>query len=329
MGRLRCFDAPGENGGISMTKRYLVTGGCGFIGSHLVDSLLADGHEIVVLDNLSSGRRENLDARAKLILGCITDPEAVARAMAGVNGCFHLAAIASPSKSIEDWVGTHRTNQTGTICILDNAAKLPGRPAIPVIYASSAAVYGNTADTPITESSQVQPLTAYGADKAGSELHAAVVWHTHSLPTVGLRFFNVYGPRQDPSSPYSGVISIFVDRAKQGQPITIYGDGRQVRDFIHVTDVVAHLKKALAYCERDASVFNVCTGHPTEIGQLAKLIGELLGRSPRIAHAPSRLGDIYSSIGSPRQAVEVLGVRSSIDLPSGLRALVNDSILST
>src|SRR5580658_5449763 len=211
---------------------YLVTGGAGFIGSHLCDALVADGHAVRVLDDLSTGKRANLPAGAELIEGDIADPAAVRQAVAGVDACFHLAAIASVARGVDDWLGTHRANLTGTITLFDELRRQP-RP-VPVVYASSAAIYGDCADLPIKESATKHPLSAYGADKYGCELHARVASHVHGVPTVGLRFFNVYGPRQDPRSPYSGVISIFCERLAAGRSVTVDGDGLQSRDFVYV-----------------------------------------------------------------------------------------------
>ncbi len=178
-------------------SRYLVTGGAGFIGSHLVESLLAEGHVARVLDDLSTGQRENLPPAAELILGDVADPATTSAAMAGMDGCFHLAAIASVARAAEDWPGTHRVNLGGTVAVLDAARAR----RVPVVFASSAAVYGDCADRPLTEAAPTHPLSAYGADKLGSELHAAVATGVFGVPTVGLRFFNVFGPRQDPDSP--------------------------------------------------------------------------------------------------------------------------------
>ncbi|MEA2755953.1 MAG: UDP-glucose 4-epimerase, partial [Aliidongia sp.] len=252
---------------------YLVTGGCGFIGSHLVDSLLGDGHDVVVLDDLSSGRRENLDPRALLVVGDVADRAVTADAMAGVDGCFHLAAIASVARSNEDWLGTHRTNLTGAITLFDAARKpVP----VPVVYASSAAVYGAADDFYLSEDSPTRPLTAYGADKLGCELHARVASHVHGIATTGLRLFNVYGPRQDPHSPYSGVISIFAERLAAGRPVTIHGDGLQTRDFIYVADVVGHLRAAMDRTRAGAAIYNVCTRHATSVLEIARILARRL-----------------------------------------------------
>ena len=223
---------------------FLVTGGAGFIGSHLGDALLAAGHSVRVLDDLSTGRRGQVDPRCDFVQGDVVDPQVVRAAMAGVAGCFHLAAIASVARGNEDWRGTHLVNQTGTVTVLD-AARAAG--SVPVVYASSAAVYGNLGDAVAHEDVRPAPLTAYGADKLGSELHAAVALQVHGVPSVGLRFFNVYGPRQDPHSPYSGVISIFAALVAGEGTVTVHGDGEQVRDFVYVGDVVAHLMASMCH----------------------------------------------------------------------------------
>jgi UDP-glucose 4-epimerase len=298
---------------------YLVTGGCGFIGSHLVDDLIEDGHGVVVLDDLSSGRRENLHPRARLIVGDVADTALTARAMAGVNGCFHLAAIASVMRSNEDWLGTHRANLTGTIAVFEAARRAE---PVPVVYASSAAVYGAADDALLSEDSPARPLTAYGADKLGCELHARVACHVHGVPTTGLRFFNVYGPRQDPHSPYSGVISVFHARIAAGLPVTIDGDGLQSRDFIYVADIVAHLRAAMARIGGGAAIYNVCTGRATSVLEIARVLSRRLGGETAFTHGPARPGDMRQAIGSPDRAVEALGLRAEIRIADGLDRLI-------
>jgi UDP-glucose 4-epimerase len=269
---------------------YLVTGGAGFIGSHLCEALLARGDRVRVLDDLSTGKRENLLPGVELIEGDVADAAIVRRAVDGVAGCFHLAAIASVERGVNDWLGTHRANLTGGITVFDAVR----RSKCPVVYASSAAVYGDAATLPIAESTPCRPLSAYGADKYGCELHARVASHVHGIPTVGLRFFNIYGPRQDPSSPYSGVISIFCERIRRGAPVNVFGDGNQTRDFVYVSDVVTALLAAMQLRPSDAPVYNVCTEWASSVLDLARAIAGAAGtkldiRHPRRAPAKSAI----------------------------------------
>jgi UDP-glucose 4-epimerase len=298
---------------------YLVTGGCGFIGSHLADALVEAGHGVRILDDLSTGKRANAPAEAELIVGDIADAGTVTGAMQGMAGCFHLAAIASVARSVDDWLGTHRVNQTGSINVFDAARSTRGGTVVPVVYASSAAVYGDNPNVPLSEDAEKRPLTAYGADKYGCELHARVASHVHGVPTLGLRFFNVYGPRQDPRSPYSGVISIFADCQLAGRPIDVHGDGGQVRDFVYVGDVVAFLRAAMDKARAESQVLNVCTGMATSVLDLASAIGDVVGRSPQVSHVEARPGDIRTSIGDPARAAEKLGLRAKMPLLDGLR----------
>jgi UDP-glucose 4-epimerase len=299
--------------------RYLVTGGCGFIGSHLIERLLAAGHTVRVLDDLSTGRRENLPPEAEVTVGDVADASAVRMAMEGVDGCFHLAAVASVERSREAWLATHATNLSGAIAVFDAARSArPGGP-IPVVYASSAAVYGDNPDTPLTEEARTAPLSAYGADKLGCELHARVADGVHGVPTTGFRFFNVYGPRQDPKSPYSGVISIFAGRIARGEPITVNGDGEQVRDFIYVKDLVRYLTAAMDAPRPGAPVYNVCTGRPTSVNRLAETLARLAGRPLERRYGPARAGDIRVSIGDPGKLVAAFGMSCDTALEDGLR----------
>ena len=299
---------------------YLVTGGAGFIGSHLTDALLAAGHEVRVLDDFSTGHRRNLDERARVITADICDEGALSYGLERADGCFHLAAIASGARSNEDWAGTHRVNATGSIAVLDACREQ----RLPVVYASSAAVYGDVGDAVADETCRPAPLTAYGVDKYASELHAAVGWGVHGVPSFGLRFFNVYGPRQDPASPYSGVISIFADRAARGAALSVHGDGGQTRDFVYVADVVAHLQAALARLGEapGAYVSNVCTGRETSVLALAETLGRLCRSNAPIGHGPARPGDIRRSVGSPARARSLLGVSADVALADGVARLL-------
>ena len=300
---------------------YVVTGGAGFIGSHLADALLAQGHAVRVVDDLSTGHRGNLDPRAELLVGDVADAGLVRRALEGADGVFPLAAIASVDRSNQDWTGTHRTNLGGTVAVLDGA-RAAG--AIPVVYASSAAIYGDQGEAMIDERATPGPSTAYGADKLGSELHARVAFGVHGVPTMGFRFFNVYGPRQDPASPYSGVISIFAARIAGGLPLTLHGDGQQTRDFVYVADVVRHLVAGMAALRAapQALVLNVCTGRATSVLALAETLARLDGRPLRTGFGPARAGDIRASLGNPAKATALLGVPATTGLEAGLRLTV-------
>lgn len=297
---------------------YLVTGGCGFIGSHLVDALLGGGHEVRVVDDLSTGKRENLPDGVELFLGDVADGALMRRAMMDVDGCFHLAAVASVQRGNEDWLGTHRVNLTGAVTVFDLARNCRPSGPVPVVYASSAAVYGDNPALPLAEDAATRPLSAYGADKLGCELHARVAWLVHRVPNVGFRFFNVYGPRQDPKSPYSGVIAIFAGKVAARQQITVNGDGGQSRDFVYVADVVRHLVAAMKGLKSGAEVFNICTGRSTTVLELAHVISRIGGVQADIVHGPARAGDIRESLGSPDKARAAFGFSADTPITAGL-----------
>lgn len=301
-------------------KTYVVTGGCGFIGSHLSDALIAAGHRVRILDDLSTGRRENAPPGAAIVVGTVADPATVRTVLDGADGCFHLAAIASVTKANEDWIGTHRVNLGGAINVFEAARRAKHGAAVPVVYASSAAVYGDCRDMPLAETARTKPFSAYGADKLGCELHGHVASSVHGVPTIGLRFFNVFGPRQDPSSPYSGVISVFADRVLNGRELTIFGDGEQVRDFIYVGDVVRCACAAMTGAVvRSPEVYNVCTGRPTSVRSLADTISVLSGSTPRLRFESPRTGDIRVSLGDGSKAGRDLDFRSTVSFEDGLR----------
>lgn len=297
---------------------YLVTGGCGFIGAHLVERLLADKHIVTVIDDLSTGKRDNIPAGVRLIRGDITLPGVFDKLVRDIDGCFHLAAIASVTRSQNDWLRTHQVNLGGTVALFDALVRTN---KVPVVFASSAAVYGDNPDMPINENAWCKPLSAYGTDKLGCELHALTAIRNHRLPVTGLRFFNVYGERQDPSSPYSGVISVFADRMSKNLPVNIYGDGEQVRDFVYVRDVVdamALAMKRLHKNRNDSGIFNIATGTPTSINQLANVILGITRSHSAIIHAPARDGDIRISVGSTDCARDKLGFVARTGLAEGL-----------
>jgi UDP-glucose 4-epimerase len=297
---------------------WLITGGAGFIGSHLAEALLAGGQQVRVLDDLSSGDAANLPAGVELIRGSVTDAAAVATAMAGVTGCYHLAAIASVERANADWAGVHRVNLGGTVTVFEAAAQAHAR----VVYASSAAVYGRATTLPVDEDQPTRPLSPYGADKLGCELHAAAGAEVHGLDAVGLRFFNVYGPRQDPRSPYAGVIARFIGRAQAGLALTVNGDGGQIRDFVHVDDAVAALLRAMATGRAGAAVANIATGRPTSILDLARTINRLAGSTLAVEHGTARPGDIRESLGTTARAEAAFGFTARVRVEDGLRRLM-------
>ncbi|MDF3853152.1 NAD-dependent epimerase/dehydratase family protein [Paracoccus sp. P2] len=304
-----------------MQRKALVTGGAGFIGSHLVDRLLAAGEEVVVLDDLSSGRADNLPPQVRLVRGDVCDADLLGRLLAGVDCIFHLAARVSVQLCISDWMGAHRVNLGGTIAVL-HAAHRAGN--IPVVHASSAAIYGNRAGATCRETDLPLPISPYAADKLAAEHQAAAMAEVHGLPSVGLRFFNVYGPRQDAASPYAGVISKFCANRLADRPQVIFGDGQQSRDFICVADVVEGLLRArdLAGQAPGAQVFNLCTGTETTLLELVRQIDAIAGRgASAIEHAPARSGDIRASCGCPQAARDRLGFAAATDMRSGLDRL--------
>lgn len=296
----------------------LVTGGCGFIGSHLVDRLVTDGHAVTVLDDLSSGNRDNLNHAATLVEGDVAMPETVQALVAEADAVFHLAAVASVDQCTNEWLNSHWTNLTGTVTVLEAAAKT-GR-GVPVVYASSAAVYGDNTDLPLHETAATNPLSAYGLDKLSGERYARIAWDFYKLPSVGLRFFNVFGPRQDAHSPYSGVISKFMHHAMAGEPLTFFGDGEQTRDFIYVGDIVELLLKAWD-AAMGCEVFNGCTGTRTSLKELAAAIGRVSGKTIATQHAQARIGDIRHSLGDPEKARTILDFNAPTSLEAGLTQL--------
>jgi UDP-glucose 4-epimerase len=217
--------------------------------------------------------------------------------------------------SNRDWLRTHAVNCAGTLNVFEQARR---HRRVPVIYASSAAVYGHCAAVPISEDAPVAPLSAYGADKAACELHARVAGAVHAIPTVGLRFFNLYGPRQDRHSPYSGVIALFAERLAQGEPVEISGDGKQIRDFTYIGDAVAAIDRALGVVSTDAPVFNVCTGRGTTVRGLAEIMTRIYETDLAAVYRPARSGDIRISMGDPQRAAEKLGFRAETTLAEGL-----------
>ena len=301
--------------------KVLITGGAGFIGSHLTESLLARGDSVRVLDDLSTGKRQNLPQHAALefIEGDIRDPGLVDRCVEGAGAVVHLAAIASVQASIDDPVRTHQVNFDGTLNLLEAARRNGTRR---FLYACSAAVYGDAASIPVAEDSAPNPLSPYAVDKLAGEYYLLHYHRKYGLAATSFRFFNIYGPRQDPSSPYSGVISIFVDRLQRRQPVTIFGDGAQTRDFVYVGDLAALLARAVHGVEGAGGVLNVGTGRRHSLLQLLDHLEKLSGRKIERRHEAPRLGDILHSCAEVSRLKQVYGNAPSTAFDVGLGMLL-------
>lgn len=296
-----------------------VTGGAGFIGSHAVERLLDEGATVTVYDNFSSGRRSNLPIHPKLsiIEGDIADLQSVRQAMAGADRALHLAAQVSVQASLQDPSFSCHNNILGFVNVLQAAAELGVRR---VVYASSAAVYGVPEGLPLDEASPVAPISPYGLEKLVNDQYAALFERIHGLSTLGLRFFNVYGPRQDPASPYAGVISRFAQRYAAGLPLKIFGDGGQTRDFIYVVDVARIIAAALA--SDAAGVCNVGTGASVTLLDLVVALEQIGGRPAEVVHEPPQAGDIRDSATTTTDRLrERFGEQAFTPLYQGLKSL--------
>lgn len=298
----------------------VVTGGAGFIGSHTVDALLERGARVRVLDNLSSGSCANLPRasdRLEFIEADINDARAVDAAMAGATHCLHLAAQVSVIRSVEDPVHSAHQNILGFVSLLDAARR---RSVGRFVYASSAAVYGDPETLPLDENTRLAPLSPYGLEKQVDEQYAALYRALHGQSAMGMRYFNVYGPRQDPASPYAGVISKFVEVLSRGEAPTVYGDGGQTRDFVFVKDV-ARANVAALFSAHDG-VCNVATGARIDLLQLIDALSDVTGANVRPVHVKARADDIRHSCGDASRLREWLGVAAEWPLAAGLNELV-------
>ena len=299
--------------------RVMVTGGAGFIGSHSVEALLAAGAEVVVFDNFASGKRGNLpeDASLRVVEGDIRDRAAVASAVRGCTHILHLAAQVSVRASIEDPPSSAQHNIIGFAEVLDSARH---HHVERVVFASSAAVYGDPKALPLSEESPTDPLSPYGLEKLVNEQQAALSARLFGLSTLGLRYFNVYGPRQDPASQYAGVISRFADCILANQPLTVFGDGKQTRDFIFVKDVAQVNLAAL----RGASngFCNIGTGHSTSLLELIDTLAGCVGHPAQSVFEAALPGDIRHSAMTPARMREWFGATPPTPLATGLRVLL-------
>ena len=304
----------------------LVTGGAGFIGSNLVDALLAKGYAVRILDDLSTGKRSNLpldNPKVELIEGDVADAALVLKAMNGCSAVVHLAAVASVQASVDDPVRTHQSNFIGTLNVCE-AMRQTGVKR--VVFASSAAVYGNNGEgESIAEDTPKAPLTPYASDKLASEHYLNFYRRQHGLEPVIFRLFNIFGPRQDPSSPYSGVISIFSERAVKGLPITIFGDGEQTRDFLYVGDLVNILMQAIEATEVEEGAVNVGLNQATTLNQMLQALSGVVGELPPISYGPARSGDIRHSRANNARLLERFKLPQQTAMSVGLARLLGRS----
>lgn len=306
-----------------MSQKVLVTGGAGFIGSHLVDALLTD-YQVVVLDNFSTGRRANLPKHEQLIIieGDVGNQETIKELFAShqFDYIFHLAAVASVMESITYPLATHQTNMDGTIYLLD-AAESQQRRLKRFVFASSAAVYGAEPTLPKTEEASIQPLTPYAIDKFGSERYVSTYGELFNVPIAIARFFNVYGPRQNPSSPYSGVLSLLTKAFKKtnNPEFTIFGDGYQIRDFIYVSDVIQALELLAFTDEAKGGTYNIGTGTPLSLNDVIYNLEEITKKRIQLNYEAPRDGDILKSYATITK-LEQLGFRVNMTIEEGLHA---------
>lgn len=299
-------------------RRFLVTGGAGFIGSHIVEALVKRGDRVRVLDNLSTGRLANLETvlpQIEFVEGDVVDPHVVARAVEGVDCIFHEAAIASVPLSIERPLESHAACVTGTLCLLDAARRAGVRR---LVYAASSSAYGDRPTSAKRETDLPDPLSPYGAAKLAAEMYCHAFTACYGFETVALRYFNVFGPRQDPESAYSAVIPLFMTAVLAGRPLTIYGDGRQSRDFTYVSDIVEGNLLAADAPGVAGQVFNIASGRSTSLLELIAALNELLDTNVQPSHEPGRPGDVRDSMADITQARLHLGYEPRVEFDEGL-----------
>ena len=303
--------------------QYLVTGGSGFIGSHICEGLIGAGHSVRVLDNLSSGRRENLkplEGEIEFIEGDILDQDTLYSAMKGVEIVLHQAAIASVKISMDQPLIEHQTNSFGTLSILEAARKADVRR---VVFAASASAYGNDPTIPKRECMLPKPVSPYAISKVSGEYYCRFYSREYGIESICLRYFNVFGPRQDPASPYSGVISIFVREMLKKKPPIIFGDGLQTRDFVYVKDIVSANMLACKISRADGQIYNIGSGHSTDLLQLITVLNQIMGTTIVPEMASERAGDIRASLADINFARIDLGYEPSANLEFGLAKVVD------
>ncbi len=305
--------------------KYIVTGGAGFIGSHIVEALIAQGDDVVVVDNFSTGKHENLaDFKGKIevVEGSIEDLDLLQKTFQGADYVLHQAALPSVPRSIKDPISTNQINVNGTLNVLvasrDNDVKR-------VVYASSSSVYGNqAADEPKVETMRPQPISPYALSKFTAEEYGRIFYDVYGLPTVSLRYFNVFGPRQDPHSAYAAVIPKFITAALSGEPAPIHGDGKQSRDFTYVANnVAANLLACIAPAEKvGGQAFNIACGETASLLELLDKIDTITGKNTERSFEDPRKGDVYFSLANIEKAQSLLGYHVDIDMDEGLKKTI-------
>ena len=302
-------------------KRVVITGGAGFIGSNLAEELAGE-NEVILIDDLSTGKVENIEGllktgAVKLVKGSVTDLDFLREQFKGADYVFHLAALPSVPRSVADPLVSNEINLTGTLNVLIAARD---NKVSKVIYASSSSVYGDMPNSPKSENMPPSPMSPYGVGKLAGEYYCQVFTQVYGLPTISLRYFNVYGPKQDPSSEYAAVIPRFIASILKGEPPIIFGDGQQTRDFTFVQDVVE--ANILAAESEATGVFNVGSGSQISINELARLIMRLVGKNLELVHASPRPGDVRHSLADISKAEEAIGYRPRYNLKQGLKETI-------
>jgi nucleoside-diphosphate-sugar epimerase len=304
--------------GVTKGRLYLVTGGAGFIGSNIAEALVKRGDRVRVLDNFVTGRRENLDAigKAELLEGDLRSPEDVRRAVEGVEGVFHEAALRSVPRSVDDPTSSNEVNITGTLNLLMACRAARVRR---VVYASSSSVYGDDPALPKVETLPTNPISPYAVSKLGAENYCRTFARLYGLETVSLRYFNVFGPRQNPESIYSAVIPRFLEQALKREPLEVHGDGLQSRDFTYIDNVVQGNLLAMDAPGVSGEVFNIACNTRHSLLDIAEHIGRFLGRTLERRHVASRAGDVKHTLADISKAERLLGYAPTVDFAEGMR----------
>jgi nucleoside-diphosphate-sugar epimerase len=299
---------------------YLVTGGAGFIGSHISEELIRRGHTVRVVDNLATGFKRNLRDGVEFVQGDVADPAVARAAVAGMEYVIHQAAIPSVPRSVEKPLESHRANVDGTLQILlaSRDAKIKR-----VVFAGSSSVYGDTEVLPKTETMRPNPLSPYALQKLMGEMYLEMFTRLYGLETVTTRYFNVFGPRQDPGSPYSGVISLFIKALHEGAQPIIYGDGEQTRDFTYVANVVDGVLRSVETPGVAGQIFNVATNGRISLNQLLETLKKIFASNAQAVYREARAGDVRDSQADISKAQKMLGYRPTVGLEEGLRQTVD------